>query len=308
MEKVEFDDYFKALDKASDRLRRVIYAYIIVSVAMLLYALSAFAYPAQQIAYDHLSQKASCFFSNFSDANCKDAKEDFEDHKVAPSMKDDVNKVLWEHQLLNLYDDSVKNRSFSFPIFGLQTDRDLLWILFPLVGIIGYYIILLTLGSMIRLFVFLRDENLNDPFRLRLIQSTLVITTPLEASGGNAGRRHGELGPFFRSLWRVLALVVCFIPIFISMLIVADQTNAIAHYIRQLQAEKFFDKPSTLFEVQLWVEAGLAIVEVVLFLALVQLGRLFGDFQKQLEAQIQSVEDQKDDRMDQSSTRALAAD
>ncbi len=37
MHKAEFDDHFKVLDKASDRLRTVTYVFVIVYVAMLLY-------------------------------------------------------------------------------------------------------------------------------------------------------------------------------------------------------------------------------------------------------------------------------
>ena len=48
VEKSEFDDYFSVLEKASDRTRSVLYVFIIVYIAVLLYSLNAFAYPARQ--------------------------------------------------------------------------------------------------------------------------------------------------------------------------------------------------------------------------------------------------------------------
>jgi hypothetical protein len=45
MEKSEFDDYFAVLGKASDQTRSVLYVFIIVYIAMLLYGLNAFVIP-----------------------------------------------------------------------------------------------------------------------------------------------------------------------------------------------------------------------------------------------------------------------
>jgi hypothetical protein len=53
------------LDKASDRLRTVIYALIIVYVAMLLFGLSAFLYPSRQYAYDDLNKQVRCIYAEF---------------------------------------------------------------------------------------------------------------------------------------------------------------------------------------------------------------------------------------------------
>ncbi|HEY0184466.1 MAG TPA: hypothetical protein VGC09_16805 [Rhodopila sp.] len=290
MEKGEFDDAFKVLDKASDRLRSVIYVFIIVYMAMLLYGLSAFLYPARQYAYEDLSMKARCFYANFPGAVCQSLKQDIDAHKITPPMTSDISLSLWEHQLQNLFDDSVKTRTFSFPIFGLETDRDLLWVLFPLVGIIGYYIVLLALGSALRLFHCLVETNADSAFRLRMIQSTLVITTPLETTGPGRPLRRGDLDPLLKALWRVLALGVCFIPIFVSVLMVVDQTNVIAAWIRRVPGEAALKHPSAPFLLQLVVEAILIMVELRLFVAVTQMGRLFGACQTDVEARIRSAE------------------
>jgi hypothetical protein len=54
MDKADFDDYFKVLDKAGDRVRSVLYAFIIINVALLMYGVN-FVYPARQFIFDDVS-------------------------------------------------------------------------------------------------------------------------------------------------------------------------------------------------------------------------------------------------------------
>ena len=303
MEDAEFADYFKVLDKASDRLRKVIYVFIVVYVAMLLYGISAFLYPAGQYAYDDLHLKARCAYAHYPGKVCQDLKHDLDAHKITPEMSDDINFNLWEHQLANLYDNSVKTRTFSFPIFGLEIDRDLLWVLFPLVGTNGYYIVLLTLGSTLRLFSFLMQKYRRDGFRLRMIQSTLVITVPLETT--KAQPRFGHIDPLLKSLWRVLAVGVLLMPIFLSALMIIDQTNVIAAWWRSTPGEKVLKNHGFLFEVELAFEALLIVFELMLFWALIQVGKLFGEQQKEIAFLIEKAETAKGDMSDE---MALAAE
>jgi hypothetical protein len=140
VEKPEFDDYFAVLDKASDRTRSVLYVFIIVYIAVLLYGLNAFAYPARQFTYDNVSLQARCRY-NPEYNKCAQVMNVLSSAKQPPQLEETIEKNLWGHQLQLFYDDSVAVRTFKFPIFGLETDRDLLWLIFPLVGIIGYYIV-----------------------------------------------------------------------------------------------------------------------------------------------------------------------
>jgi hypothetical protein len=203
-------------------------------------------------------------------------------------MKSEINLSLWEHQLQNLYDASVKVRPFSFPIFGLETDRDLVWVLFPLVGIIGYYIVLLALGSNIRLFSFLMDRNKADVFRLRLIQSTLVITAPLQDTKSNPAV--GDIDPVTKWMWKVLALAVLSIPVVISVLMIIDQANLIPAWVFAIAGEKALKNPSLGFEVELVVEALLIVFELLIAWTVAKAGLVFGKCQTEVSKLINEVE------------------
>ncbi len=320
----EFDDYFKVLQDASDRLRTVIYAFIIVNIALLLYAISAFVYPVNQFAYDTVNLNARCVIdvdkttnnadlgrsggasANVkSDPSCAPIAQWLKDHKVTPDMSHDVSVSIWEHQLANAYDESVKTRSFSFPVFGLQTDRDILWIMFPLVGIIGYYILLLALDSVNRTFSYLLDSNPDHPVRQRLLHSTLVITTPLknkqvlnaikktELSNNSKKIRIGkkirevpDAGVIIQYMWRVLALLICSIPIMVVIMMMLDQINLIPALIFQKAGEILVWPPSLGLGTKLSIEALLLACECWLLYILVLHGLFFGKCQAEVEALI----------------------
>jgi hypothetical protein len=288
MDRDEFSEYFKVLDKVSERLRKVIYALIIVYVAMFLYGLSAFLYPSNQYAYDDLNKQVRCIYAESPAPECVELQKYIEEHKITPNMRSDIDVALWEHQLQDLYDDSVKNRFFSFPIFGLQTDRDLVWVLFPLVGIIGYYIMLLSLSSMVRLFHFLMDRNELDPFRLRLIQSTLVITVPLQDT--KTHREFGDIDPVTKWMWKVLALLVLAIPILVSILMIVDQSNVLAVWLYRTPGEGVFTKFSAGFKIELATEVLLIALEATLAWSVIKAGLDFGKCQSKVATLIKRAE------------------
>ena len=109
MEKVDFDDYFAGLEKASDRTRSVIYAFIIVYIAVLLYSLSAFAYPARQLTYDYVNLLVRCF-DNVGDKQCDQVAADVARSKDPPQLEKAVANAFMSHELQLFYDDSVAVR------------------------------------------------------------------------------------------------------------------------------------------------------------------------------------------------------
>jgi hypothetical protein len=213
MEKSQFDDYFAVLGKASDQARSVIYVFIIVYIAMLLYGLNTFVYPHGQLTYTELRLQVRCLYHP-EGAQCqtREIQEFLASSKLPPPPEENTENIersLWTHKLQLFYDDSVTRRTFKFPILGWETDLEFLWLIFPLIGMISYYILGLSLSRTIELFRFLLNRNQTDAMRLRLVHSTVVITAPL-------GGEHSEIKLFYRAIWQVLALFVLAIPIIIS--------------------------------------------------------------------------------------------
>ena len=59
MDGAEFTDYFAVLDKATDRVRSVVYAFIVVAITMLFYGINVFAYPSAQYTFDTIRLQAA---------------------------------------------------------------------------------------------------------------------------------------------------------------------------------------------------------------------------------------------------------
>ncbi len=202
----------------------------------------------------------------------------------APTRDVAVANAFMSHELQLFYDDSVAVRTFKFPIFGLETDRDLLWLIFPLIGMIAYYIVWLALGRLAGMFSFLLGRNRTDAVWLRLIQSTLVITTPLNTE------RDSEITPFYQAIWRVLTLLVFAIPIIVTLLTIADQTNAIAYFIRQVPGEKFMKDPTAAFLVKLVFQVLVLLLQLGLLGKLIALSVRFGRDQSEAARLIAALE------------------
>jgi hypothetical protein len=270
MEKQEFDDYFKVLDKGSDRVRSVLYAFIIINVALFMYGVNVFTYPAQQYTFDEVNLQVRCRYQQPEPAKCDSVKGALARVAENPRLMGKIEEAFWGHQLNLFYDNSVALRTFKAPILGLETDRDLLWMIFPLVGMVGYYIVWLALVRLSSAFRFLLERNRNDAMRLRLIQAALVISAPLNNEGG------GDIPPFFQMLWRLIAIVVFAIPVIVTLLMIADQTNAIAVFIHQVEGQQFLLHPSRPFLAKLAFEALFLVFELGLFGKLMELGVRFG--------------------------------
>lgn len=284
MEKNDFDDHFKVLDKAGDRTRSVMYAFIIINIALLMYSLNVFTYPVQQYAFDDVNLQVRCRYQTSKDPKCDQVKDALAHETENPRLTDKIEQDFLDHQLSLFYDNSVALRTFKAPILGFETDRDLLWLIFPLIGMVSYYIVWSALAQLVGVFRFLVDRNQTDAMRLRMLKSILVISAPL------SDERGGEITLFYQILWRVIAIVVFAIPFIVTALMIADQTNAIATFIRQVPGEKFLYQPSGTFQAELAFEAVLLLLQLGLLSKLIGLGIRFGRDQGEAERLIATLE------------------
>jgi hypothetical protein len=214
MSKEDFAAYFAVLEKSSDRARSIIYAFVIVYITLLFYALNTLAYPTAQYLYNDFTKLVECWEAN---QNCTaESHKEYVSHLKEPPQLRTLEESFWQHQRQLLWDESLALRTYHVPIFGVGTDRDLVWITFPFLGIFGYYLIWLALARVKSLFCFLAEQNKSDPMRLRLILSTQLLTSPLNDESI-------ELGKFHQTAWMTLATSVTLVPIFASLVIIWDQ-------------------------------------------------------------------------------------
>ena len=272
----EFDAYFSRLDKASDSTRSIIYVFIIVYIAVLLYALNAFVYPVRQYNYDDILLRVECRYDRTS-KQCEQLKEFLDKVGLPPALKDDVERDLWEHELQLFYDDSVSVRTFQFPVFGITTDRDLLWIIFPLMAVIAYLIIWLALQRLVATFVFIMNRNKDDPVRLRLILSTLMLTSPLNA----------EVNLFFQIVWYATTLFVFSIPIVVCVLTIADQLDISAFF---RGGHLNFDWQSPPFIIRFTAQVVFLMLQVSLLAKLIAVSKGFGRNQREAQRLVASLD------------------
>ena len=274
----EFDVYFSRLEKVSDSTRSIIYVFIVVYLALLMYALQTFGYPAREFTYENILLQAKCRYDSNRTSTCEPLLKDILDQvNIPPALKDDLEKDFWEHKLQRFYDDSVAQRTFQFPVFGATTDRDLMWLIFPLPGVIAYLIILFALRQRVATFRFIMNKNKNDPLRLRLILSTLMLSS-----------LNAEFNPIVRTVWYAAAAFIVSMPIIVCALTIFDQIDGIA-WIRQ-------GHPNW----ELWQSSGFVLrfeillvflgLQGILFASLITLLRAFGRHQREAQSLVASLD------------------
>jgi hypothetical protein len=287
MSKEDFAAYFAALEKSSDRARSLIYIFTIVSITVLFYVINSFVYPSRQFTFELIKQIVECRYDTTTPNQiCTDLGPTFIKKLTAPpQLQKDMEKDWWQHQLNLFYDDSVSTRTFQFPFFGITADRDLVWMIFPFLGILQYYLIWLALARAKSLFCFLAEQNKSDPTRLRLILSTQLLTSPLNDQSS-------ELSKVHQTVWKILAISVFFIPIVASLITILDQTNLLA-ILRGSDAlalanVNFQHTPG--FILRFVIELGLLAFQGIVLAQLMGIGMAFGRDQSVAQRSIAHAE------------------
>jgi hypothetical protein len=139
---------------------------------------------------------------------------------------------------------------------------------------------------LIGVFGFLLDRNRSNGMRLRLIRSALVVTAPLNHERG------GEITPFYRVLWQLTAITVFAIPVVVTVLMIANQTNAVATFFRRVPGEQFLKDPSGPFLAQLTFEGVCLLLQLDLLIKLIGLANRFGRDQGEVGCLIAAFERQ----------------
>jgi hypothetical protein len=283
MEEPVFKAYFDVLDKAGDRARSVLYVFITLNIALFIYGVNSFAYPVRQYIFDEVNLQARCRYRTNND-NCKSVTPALARLAKDPMLNEEIERDFWNHQLDLFYDSSVAMRTFKAPILGLESDRDLLWLIFPLIGVVGYFITISALLPVVTMFRFLLDGNKAVATRLRLMQSVAVISAPLNIA------RDGEMTRLYQLVWRLITLIVFAIPLLVNVLMIADQTNFVASVIYQQEDQYFLRHPGFFSLAKLAFEIATLALQYRLFRKLVKLGVSFGEDQRHAQGLIAQLE------------------
>jgi hypothetical protein len=242
MSNEEFKNCFDVLQKIGENARTIIYAFVLIYGALLLWSLNAIVYPSEQQRLGQIIQKDAdvikCLVSLESstniDANCtnelKDTSLDYrvrQDNKAFPespgATKFDLSKIdsdYMQHEVQYQLDRSSDVARFNVPILGIASDRSWLWIVNIALGPLFYFLIRDSLTNVRYLLSNLYENSVNQPVRLILLSVTQIVSSSTQKIGfyekGTGTAKTSSVAKF---------IVMCFVfslPILVSGLLFYD--------------------------------------------------------------------------------------
>ena len=232
----DFKQCYDVLQRLGDSSRTVIYAFVLIYGALLLWALNAIVYPSEQQRLGLIMQKDAdiirCLASLESKANlderCADRLRDTSlDYRVRldtvgipPGTNQfDLSKIdsdYMQHELQYQLDRSSAVSQFNVPLLGVTSDRAWLWIVNITLGPLFYFLIRASLSNVRFLLTTLYDNSVGQPVKLLLLSVTQVISSSPQRID-----LRGRSG-FTSSAKFVVLCLVFTLPILVSCLLLYD--------------------------------------------------------------------------------------
>jgi hypothetical protein len=233
----DFKQCYDVLQRLGESSRTLIYAFVLIYGALLLWALNAIVYPSEQQRLGLIMQKDAdiirCLASLESKANldngCVDKLKDSSlDYRVRydkafgippgtnqfdlPKIDSDYMQHELEHQL----DRSSEVSQFNVPLLGVTSDRAWLWIVNIALGPLFYLLIRSSLANVRFLLTTLCDSSAGQPVRLLLLSVTQIISSSPQRMD-----LHGRAVSMYWAKFAVLCLIFM-LPILVSCLLLYD--------------------------------------------------------------------------------------
>ena len=232
----DFKQCYDVLQRLGDRSQSIIYAFVLIYGALLLWSLNTIVYPSEQQRLGQILEKDAhiikCLASFESkgavDRACADTlKISSLDYRVkldpafanAPGAKQfDLSKIDSDfilHELQYQRDRSSQVSQFNVPLFGVSSDRAWLWIVNITLGPLFYFLIRASLANFRFLEIMLYERNKDQPIRLLLLSVTQVISSSpqkvdlLGRDSGAAGRMSGTKLVVLCSIFTLPIIVSC---------------------------------------------------------------------------------------------------
>lgn len=246
----EFRQSFDVLLRISENARKVIYAFVLIYGALLLWSLNAVLYPGEEHRREQIlerdAQTAECIIeleskgaSTIND-DCKNKlkylsldyniRKDHNNREGDTALGDlaerahlnlaQIDSNYLQHEIQGQADRSAEIARFNVPLLGIASDRTWLWLVNLVLGPLFYFLIRDSLINVRHLLDILYKSSVDRPVRLTLLSVTQVISASIQRadlSGQQAGTSRGTWRPKFIAICLMFAL-----PIFVSGLLLWD--------------------------------------------------------------------------------------
>jgi hypothetical protein len=237
----DFKQCYDVLQRLGDRSQSIIYAFVLIYGALLLWSLNAIIYPSEQQRLGQILKKDAliirCLASFESkkpiDGACANAlNESSLDYRVkldptfgiAPgSSQFDLSRIdsdFMLHELQYQRDRSSQVSQFNVPLFGVTSDRAWLWIVNITLGPLFYFLIRASLANFRFLETMLYEQNRDQPIRLILLSVVQIISSAPQKIDLH-GRDSGAAGPMSAIKFAALGLIFT-LPVIVSSLLLYD--------------------------------------------------------------------------------------
>jgi hypothetical protein len=237
----DFKQCYDVLQRLGDRSQSIIYAFVLIYGALLLWSLNAIVYPSEQQRLGQILKKdahiikclASFESKDTVDRACADTlNESSLDYlvkldpafEIAPGAKQfDLSKIDSDfilHELQYQRDRSSQVSQFNVPLFGVTSDRAWLWIVNITLGPLFYFLIRASLANVRFLETMLYERNKDQPVRLLLLSVTQVISSSPQKIDLR-GKDSGAAGPMSATKFAVLCVIFT-LPMIVSGLLLCD--------------------------------------------------------------------------------------
>lgn len=249
----EFKQCYDVLQKLSDSSRKVIYAFVIIYGALLLWALNSVVYPSEQQRLGMLLRKDKDI------VNClgrMEMRDELDATKCSQSVLgnsldylyrkdngtlthgDGISKELpaeteatklelakldsnfIEHELQYQLDRSSQVSQFNIPLLGVTSDRSWLWAVNVVLGPLFYFLIRASLENVISMMDRLLEVSAGRLVRLLLLSVLQVIS-----SSPQRVDLHGQTSGTSAATSVLKSLFICStfsLPILVSILMIYD--------------------------------------------------------------------------------------
>jgi hypothetical protein len=247
----DFRACFDVLQRIAEGARRIIYVFVLVYGAMLLWALNAVIYPAEQerlvqiqdaavrtvscletvIAKEQLSAdcisilqgehltppdriKRKLNLQQF-DANGSPAAlsrtSGERRNAITPQDAQAMELDYLRGKIATAYANSSQTAQFHVPILGIVSDRTWLWLVNLTLGLLFYYLLRDSLANFSGLLAYITRNLASERTDFELLRTTQVVT----ASPGRFG-----------NVWKLLLIAAIFaLPLWVSGLLIYDWIN-----------------------------------------------------------------------------------
>jgi hypothetical protein len=247
----EFRACFDVLQRTGEGARRTIYVFVLVYGAMLLWALNAVIYPAEQQRLIQIQDAAvrtvACLETVIAkeqlDADCISVlggehltppdgiKDQPKSQQFAPNASpaasspssvapryaitpQDAQAMEFDYlrgKIANAYANSAQTAQLHVPILGIVSDRTWLWLVNLTLGLFFYYLLRDSLANVAGLLAYITRDLASERTDFELLRTTQVVT----ASPGRLG-----------NVWKFALIAAIFaLPLCVSGLLIYDWIN-----------------------------------------------------------------------------------